>query len=109
MVHFLIPPSIKGRNPDRIFGCNYGLFTQHNIFLLSAATVLKEAGFKVEVIDCIKEKLSLKEVLKKKADVYVFYSVFLSREIDWEAAEAIERKQNAAIVFLGPEDRKSVV
>ena len=104
VIHFLFPPSTTGRNADRIFGCNYGFFLQHNVFLLSAATVLKKASFQVEVTSCPKDNISLEEALKTSADIYVFYSVFLSRKTDLETARIIRRKEgNRSIIFLGPD------
>ncbi len=98
---FLIPPT-KGRNPDRLFGCNYAFFMQHNIFILYPASLLKQYGFDVKFIDCTKEKKSLNDVLKRDFDVYVFYSVFLTRKTDLSTAEKIEKKfKNKAVVFLG--------
>jgi len=103
-IHFLIPPSNTEKTPDRLFGCNYGFFIQQNIFLLYPATLLKEKGFDIEITDCTIEKISLKQALKNEADIYVFYSVFLSRQIDLKAAEQIEKKYpEKPIIFIGPD------
>ncbi|MBM3233803.1 radical SAM protein [Candidatus Pacearchaeota archaeon] len=100
-IHFLIPPT-KERNPDRLFGCNYSFFLQHNIFILYPATYLKKNGFSVKFIDCVIEEKTLNEALEEEADVYVFYSVFLSRELDLKTADIIQEKwQNKPIVFIG--------
>lgn len=104
IVHFILPLSVEKRDADRIFGCNYGFFLQHNIFLLSAATVLKKAGFQVEVTNCPKDNISLEEALKIPTDIYVFYSVFLSRKTDLETARIIRKKnRKKPIIFLGPD------
>ncbi|HHT9125789.1 MAG TPA: B12-binding domain-containing radical SAM protein [Candidatus Brocadiia bacterium] len=104
-IHFLIPPSseVGGKSPDRIFGCNYAFFFQHNIFILYPATLLKKAGYDVGVIDCTIENKTIASVLKDKADFYVFYSVFLSREIDLQAANVIEStlSRDIPIIFIG--------
>lgn len=99
---FLIPPSSKKKVPDRIFGCNYGFFQQHNIFLLQTATLLKYSDFNVQIIDCIIEGTTVDEILNIDADVYVFYSVFLSRNTDLIVAAEIKKvKGNIPIVFMG--------
>ena len=101
-IHFLIPPTSEKRNPDRIFGCNYAFFVQQNIFILYPATYLKTKGFEVEFTDCMVEKKSLEDVLSNEADVYVFYSVFLSKEIDINTADIIQKKwPNKPIIFVG--------
>jgi len=102
-VKFLIPP-VQGRVPDRLFGCNYGFFIQQNVFLLYPATLLMDSGYKVSITDCVVEKLSLNQALKESADIYVFYSVFLTRDLDIATAEHISRIQpNSKIVFIGPD------
>ncbi len=99
---FLIPPANKKRVPDRIFGCNYGFFQQHHVFLLQAVTFLEKSGFDVQIIDCVIENKTLLEVLNIDVDIFIFYSVFLSREIDLKAAKEIEKvKGNIPIIFIG--------
>ncbi|MGR3310285.1 MAG: B12-binding domain-containing radical SAM protein [Candidatus Brocadiales bacterium] len=105
-IHFLIPPmppEANGKSPDRIFGCNYAFFFQHNIFILYPATLLKKAGYNVRVIDCAIENETIDSALKDKADAYVFYSVFLSREIDIKTANVIEStvSNDIPIIFMG--------
>lgn len=78
-VTFIIPPS-QGKVAERIFGCNYSYgFTQHNWFVLSALSQVKARGHTVELIDCIKEKKGLNDI---RSDVILFWSVFLSRDLD---------------------------
>lgn len=104
-IHFIIPSNAeKGRQEvlDRIYGCNFGFFTQHNVFILEPATVLKNLGYEIEISDCVVEKKSLNEVLKLGGDVFVFYSVFLSRDIDlWASKEIKKRFGKKWIIFLG--------
>ncbi|MEM5778154.1 MAG: radical SAM protein [Candidatus Aenigmatarchaeota archaeon] len=107
-ITFLIPPALKGKAPERIFGCNYGLFYQPNIFILYLAAMLEKNGHKVIVLDCPVEKINwkkLKEYLKNDySNFYVFYTVFLSEEIDKTAAKLIrEVRGKVPIVFVGPE------
>ena len=98
-----MPPEANGKSPDRIFGCNYAFFFQHNIFILYPATLLKKAGYNVRVIDCAIENETIDSALKDKADAYVFYSVFLSREIDIKTANVIEStlSKDIPIIFMG--------
>lgn len=101
-IHFLIPPAKRKKVFDRIFGCNYGFFTHHNVLFLSVSTLLKEKGFEVEVSDCFVEKISLEKALRRGGDIFVFYSVFLSRDLDLKAvAEIRGQKRNIPIIFLG--------
>ena len=49
---FLTPPALDGKAPaERIFGCNYGIYTQPNIFMLYPATILHRAGHEVRFLD----------------------------------------------------------
>lgn len=99
---FLVPPTDEKKIPDRLFGCNFAVFFQHNVFMLYPATLLQKEGYDVEVIDCVVGKKKLKYVLKKKADIYIFYSVFLSRKIDLEATEEIlKTNKKAKFIFMG--------
>ncbi len=102
-IYFLVPPSVEEKIPDRVFGCNYAIFFQHNIFMLGSAAMLSQNGCNVKVTDCVVEKKSLDEILKEEADIYVFYSVFLSRRSDLTAASYIEnlKGKNTPIIFMG--------
>lgn len=101
-IHFLVPPPQGKKVFDRICGTNYGYFPHHNVLFLTVATLLREKGFAVEVTDCLVEKLSLKEALKRGGEVFVFYSVFLSRDLDLKtAAEIRKKRRGVSIVFLG--------
>ncbi|MFH0956331.1 MAG: radical SAM protein [Candidatus Aenigmatarchaeota archaeon] len=101
-VLFLTPP-VSGKNvPDRVFGCNYSVFFQHNIFMLYPATLLQQKGFDVKVTDCVVENKTLKEAMDFCPDVCVFYSVFLSIENDLATASRIsEANPGAKFVFMG--------
>jgi anaerobic magnesium-protoporphyrin IX monomethyl ester cyclase len=107
-VTFLMPPALEGKAPERIFGCNYGLFYQPNIFMLYSASMLEKKGHKVKVLDCPLENVrwnNLRNFLENDySDFYVFYTVFLSEEIDKTAAKLIrEVRGKVPIVFMGPE------
>jgi radical SAM superfamily enzyme YgiQ (UPF0313 family) len=107
-VTFLMPPALNGKAPERIFGCNYGLFYQPNIFILYLASVLENDRHPVKVADCPIMKMNwdgLKRMLQTDdSDLYVFYTVFLSEEIDKAALRLIrETRGNIPVVFMGPE------
>ncbi len=107
-VNFLIPPAINGgRIPERVFGCTYGLYAIPNVFILTYAAVLMEAGHSVKVTDAPVEGMKPKEFVpfleKDDSDVYIFYSVNLSKELDKLARENIRRiRGNKKIIFCGP-------
>ena len=102
-INFLIPPPEKGKAVERIFGCNYGFFSQHNVLMLYPATVLKQNGFDVKVTDCVADGIEdLKSFIKRDdCRVYVFYTNFLSRELDKKSARLILGVKDAKIVFIG--------
>ena len=52
---FIVPPPAYNRmnNPiDRVYGCNYGYDYKMPVHMLSAATVLEQAGHAVRFLDC---------------------------------------------------------
>ncbi|MFH1593040.1 MAG: radical SAM protein [Candidatus Woesearchaeota archaeon] len=97
-VHFVMPPAKKP--VDREYGCNYAFFMQHNVVILEIATLLRDNGFKVEITDCPVDKVPLREI--NPAEVYVFYSVYLTKDIDLKAAEYLDT-QSQHIIFIGPD------
>lgn len=101
-IQFIVPPTKEEKIPDRVFGCNYAFFFQHNIFALYPATLLQKKGYDVSFDDCVVEKKSLEEAIDKATSIFVFYSVFLSRKEDLKAAKKILKLvPNAKIVFMG--------
>jgi len=106
-ITFLIPPAV-GVPPERIFGCNYGYFFQHNIFMLYPAAMLEKQGYDVEFIDCPvegKDENWFKEFLKKdRSDAYVLYTVFLAEKTDNHISKLIRSiRKDVNIIFIGPE------
>jgi len=81
-VTFLTPPAIEGKAPERLFGCNYGVYFQPNIFALYSAATLEKACHKVVVVDCPVQGYSqgwFEDFLEKDdSDMYVFYTTFLA-------------------------------
>jgi radical SAM superfamily enzyme YgiQ (UPF0313 family) len=109
-ITFLNPPSepVKSRAPDRNFGCNYGVSFQQPIQILYPAAVLEKAGFEVEFIDCPVEKMSAKwleeYIQKTDSQAFVFFTVYLSEDIDKYWANKIrELKPEAFVIFSGAE------
>lgn len=108
-INFLTPPPLDGNPPaERIFGCNYGLYSQPNIFVLYPATVLKNAGHSVKVTDLVAENYNEKKFLdyirNDDSNIYVFYTVFLSKKTDLIAKEKIrELKKGAKFIYIGTE------
>jgi len=108
-ITFLIPPKDeKGRNPERLFGCNFGLYAQQNIFILYSASTLEQKGHEVVVKDCPVNNINWSKfknwLTKDNSDVYVFYTPFLAEEVDKKAHKLIrEIFPNRKIIFSGPE------
>jgi anaerobic magnesium-protoporphyrin IX monomethyl ester cyclase len=107
LVHFLVPPTPgEKKTPDRIFGCNYAFFFQHNVFMLYCATFLREQGFEVKITDCPMENLSLEDAVGKDDPantLYCFYTVFLARDVDLRTARWLQERSGgrARTIFLG--------
>jgi anaerobic magnesium-protoporphyrin IX monomethyl ester cyclase len=123
-VKFLVPPALDGKPAaERIFGCNYGIYHQPNLFVLYPATILKNSGFYVEIHDFVESKeteADFRNSIKDHPfDIYVFYTVFLSKKTDLIARDIIKKLQPGAFfIFMGTEatsepeiflDEKSVV
>ncbi|MFQ5454576.1 MAG: B12-binding domain-containing radical SAM protein [Nitrospirota bacterium] len=106
---FLIPPPLDGKlSAERIFGCNYGIYYQPNIFILYSMAVLEEAGCETCFIDCVIDGIDRKGFIdfikRDNSDIYIFYTVFLSRETDLIARELIkEIKPSAKFIYLSTE------
>ncbi len=101
---FLIPPSLDNSPPaERIFGCNYGIYFQPNIFLLYPATILKNAEHDVTCMDFPingKAMEDFKVFCKDQDfDVIFFYSVFLSKRTDINARRMLH-KENLKTKFI---------
>ncbi len=107
-ITFLNPPAIRGlRVPERVFGCNYGLYPIPNVFALTYAAVLEQAGHDVRYVDAPVEGWSeddLTNFLKHDdSDVYIFYSVNLSRRLDFLTHQLIRKfRGDVPVIFTGP-------
>jgi radical SAM superfamily enzyme YgiQ (UPF0313 family) len=110
---FLTPPPLDNTLPaERIFGCNYGIYSQPNIFFLYPATMLKNAGHTVVYLDFPadgKTRPDFEGFCKEQEfDVIFFYSVFLSKRTDLLARDTVHRANpNTRFVFLATEPSAS--
>jgi len=110
---FLIPPPLDGPvAAERIFGCNYGIYPTPNIFILILAAILKQEGFEVSLRDFSAEGGTgddlVSFVRSDDSDIYLFYTVFLSKKTDLMAREVIRRERPLAkCVFMATEPTSS--
>ena len=106
---FLVPPPLDGALPaERIFGCNYGIYHQPNIFILYPATILQQAGHPVTVLDFPVTGTTEVDFLDlcshHEFDLIVFYTVFLSRTTDLLARDRLSAANPATrFLFLATE------
>ncbi|MBW1802679.1 MAG: radical SAM protein [Deltaproteobacteria bacterium] len=112
-VLFLTPPPLDSAPPaERIFGCNYGIYHQPNIFILYPATILKGAGHRVRCMDFPSEGRSGHDFetfcKEQDYDVIFFYSVFLSKRTDIRARNLIhDHNPRTKFVFMATEPSAS--
>jgi radical SAM superfamily enzyme YgiQ (UPF0313 family) len=108
-IAFVIPPVLDGtQDVDRFFGCNYSIYSLPLLAVLCPATVLKQQGHQVAVHDFAAQRGArqafLDFVRSDHADVYCFYTVFLSQATDRLACEMLRAAHPAArFVFCGPQ------
>jgi anaerobic magnesium-protoporphyrin IX monomethyl ester cyclase len=108
-VLFLVPPPMDGKPAaERIFGCNYGIYTQPNIFMLYPATVLKNAGYDVQCKDFSVQRRGLRDFREfataQDYDFIFFYTVFLSKKTDILAKDLLRRHNSRTrFVFIATE------
>ncbi|MBU0502857.1 MAG: radical SAM protein [Candidatus Omnitrophota bacterium] len=108
---FIVPPadlSKKNIRVDRVYGCNYGYDYKPPIHLLSLATIARDLGFQVRLLDCPAEGYNAKKFInyikdhKKNIDLVVFFTVWLAKEIDLLAGSIVSGiLKDARIVFTG--------
>ncbi len=108
-VTFIVPPPLDSKLPaERIFGCNYGIYYQPNIFILYSLSVLKEIGCEVKFFDCVinnfRKKDFLNYIRNNDSNIYVFYTVFLSKTTDLKARALIRSiRPYAKFIYLSTE------
>lgn len=107
-VSFLAPPSLDGKPAaDRLYGCAYSFYYLPHLPSILCATVLRDNGYGVELPDFPahnKDIQSFRDYIKSTdTDVFVFYSVFLTKRTDLKAREMIrEARKGARFIFMGP-------
>lgn len=105
---FIIPPLLRGkREPERVFGCTYGLYPIPNIFMLYNAAIVRKEGAAVSFVDSMPLRWGrsdfIEYVKKIEVDAFVFYTVNLAKENDLESLEIIKRfNPDAWVIFMGP-------
>ena len=108
-ITFLIPPVLDGtREVDRCFGCNYSIYFLPLLAMLYPATMLKQRGHQVAILDFAAQRKSAGEFQEFAAgddsDIYCFYTVFLSQQTDRLARDLIRAARPAArFIFYGPQ------
>jgi len=108
-ITFIIPPVLDNTaNVDRCFGCNYNIYFLPLLPVLYSATIIKETGESVSIIDFAalgKSEQDFKDFISKDgSELYVFYTVFLSQKTDLAARDFIRRERpNARFIFFGPQ------
>ncbi|MEJ2705708.1 MAG: radical SAM protein [Sedimentisphaerales bacterium] len=106
---FLIPPPLDGaRAAERIFGCNYAIYYQPNIFMLYPATILERAGHDITYMDFPangKGTVDFEHLCKEQDfDIVFFYSVFLSKRTDIIARDMLHKENpKTRFIFIGTE------
>ncbi len=107
-ISFIAPPSLDGKPAaDRLYGCAYSFYYLPHIPSLICATILRDNGYKVELLDFPAQGKNIQAfidyVKSTDADVFVFYSVFLTKRTDLKAREMIrELKPGARFIYMGP-------
>jgi anaerobic magnesium-protoporphyrin IX monomethyl ester cyclase len=107
-ITFLIPPPLDNKRvPERVFGCTYGLYPIPNIFILQYASILRNSGNQVNVVDGPITGITGKDFLdflkKDKSDAYIFYSVNLSADLDTRVGKIIRKlHKNTPLIYCGP-------
>lgn len=110
---FLIPPPLDNAPAaERIFGCNYGIYQQDNIFILYSATILKNTGHNVTYLDfpILRKKRSDFDKLceTNDYDVIIFYTVFLSKKTDINARDMLHKiNKHTKFIFISTEPTAS--
>ena len=107
-ITYLIPPrKDKSKNPERIFGCNYGYYPVPNVIILTLAAYLKENGHEFIYLDSPHEGFDevkfLNYLKKDDSDIYFFFTVHLSKAIDKKCYINLRKiKPEVTVVFAGP-------
>lgn len=104
-VCFLIPPEPIASTPaERSAGCTRVVYPMPNLYELTVAALVESKGYNVEYVDLTASGGDLREFVgASDADVFMIWTVNLSRAADFAARDAIlELRPDAKVVFLGP-------
>jgi radical SAM superfamily enzyme YgiQ (UPF0313 family) len=107
-ISFIAPPSLDNKPAaDRLYGCAYSFYYLPHIPSLICATLLRDSGYNVELLDFPAQKKGIPEFIKyiktTDTEIFVFYSVFLTKRTDLKAREMIRQvKPKAKFIFMGP-------
>ncbi|MDE6447452.1 MAG: B12-binding domain-containing radical SAM protein [Muribaculaceae bacterium] len=105
---FLIPPCYDHKQPaERSAGCTRIVYPMINIYELTAAATLREAGHEVVYRDFVydgKESEAFDRFLSRDlSDAYMIWSVNLSLESDLKAVEHIRMfHRTTPVILMGP-------
>lgn len=81
--------------PEKVYGCSYTIYPTPNLATLYHASVLREAGHAVKIIN-IKQLAEIKKI--PNADAYFIYGVILSYQSDIQ----IVKNLKGDIYYFGP-------
>lgn len=104
-VCFLIPPEPLAATPaERSAGCTRVVYPMPNLYELTVAALVESKGYAVDYVDLAASGGDLREFVgSSDADVFMIWTVNLSRAADFAARDAIlELRPDAKVVFLGP-------
>ncbi len=104
-VCFLIPPEPLAATPaERSAGCTRVVYPMPNLYELTVAALVESKGYAVDYVDLTASGGDLREFVgSSDADVFMIWTVNLSRAADFAARDAIlELRPDAKVIFLGP-------
>lgn len=105
---FLIPPCYDNKQPaERSAGCTRIVYPMINIYELTAAATLREAGHEVDYRDFVsdgQEPEAFDRFLSRDlSDAYLIWSVNLSLDSDLKAVEHIRMfHRDTPVILMGP-------
>lgn len=105
---FIVPPPLDGQRPaERTAGCTRMVYPMPNIYELTVAAVLEQAGFNVQYHDFVMAGLDAsgleRFLMSDDSSIYLMWCVNLSLETDLVAARLIRHlRPSAYILMLGP-------
>ena len=108
LVTFLVPPVVVGKHPaERSSGCTRVVYATPNIYELTLAAVVEQAGHKVAYKDCVNHSVTIEQLLeqeaKSPADSYIIWTVNLSVDNDIEVTRRLhELLPDKYVIMVGP-------